>query len=125
EVFALGEAVASPYPVGFRSAMCDLTLSLRARPGGGYDAEFEYATALFDPATVTPLAADLLGLLDAAAADPHRALPLGGTAGLAGGELAPVASIPELFAAAVSAAPDAVAVVDATASERPLEFQQR
>ncbi|WP_019925416.1 non-ribosomal peptide synthetase [Nocardia sp. BMG111209] len=49
----------------------DLACRLTERPDGGVDGRFEYATQLFDAATVVELAADYTGLLAAAAAVPE------------------------------------------------------
>ncbi|WP_327000780.1 amino acid adenylation domain-containing protein [Dactylosporangium sp. NBC_01737] len=56
-----------------RTAKFDLTLTLTALPGaGGYRAELEYATALFDRATAERMAGHLATLAAAVAHDPDR-----------------------------------------------------
>ncbi|MFC9930560.1 amino acid adenylation domain-containing protein, partial [Streptomyces sp. NPDC127190] len=111
------------------TARVDLTFSLaeQYRPDGGPDGlagAVEYATDLFDPATVELLFARWARLLRAAVADPDR--PISRIDILSGEErhrvLAefndtavelPEAALPELFARQVRATPDAVAVVAA------------
>ncbi|MGW1241725.1 non-ribosomal peptide synthase/polyketide synthase [Streptomyces bobili] len=105
----------------------DLTFSLaeRFRPDGGPDGmvgAVEYATDLFDPATVELLFARWARLLRAAVADPGR--PLSRIDIMSGEERRrllsestgaavdlPEAALPELFARQVRTTPDAVAVV--------------
>ncbi|WP_230091984.1 amino acid adenylation domain-containing protein [Streptomyces olivaceus] len=105
----------------------DLTFSLaeQFRADGGPDGlvgAVEYATDLFDPATVELLFARFARLLRAAVADPVR--PIGRIDVLTDGELGrllsassgaavelPGEALPELFARRVRATPDAVAVV--------------
>ncbi|MFH9810491.1 amino acid adenylation domain-containing protein [Streptomyces olivaceus] len=105
----------------------DLTFSLaeQFRADGGPDGlvgAVEYATDLFDPATVELLFARFARLLRAAVADPAR--PIGRIDVLTDGELGrllaassgaavelPGEALPELFARRVRATPDAVAVV--------------
>ncbi|MFD7877929.1 amino acid adenylation domain-containing protein, partial [Streptomyces sp. NPDC059766] len=105
----------------------DLTFSLaeQFRPDGGPDGlvgAVEYATDLFEPATVELLFDRWARLLRAAAADPGR--PIGGIDIMSGEErrrllsdstgaafALPEAALPELFARQVCATPDAVAVV--------------
>ncbi|WP_354644170.1 amino acid adenylation domain-containing protein [Kitasatospora camelliae] len=69
---ALGTLEVRPFPVAAAPALTDLSLVLRARPGGDWQGEFEYATALFDAATVARMADHLVRLLDALAAEPDR-----------------------------------------------------
>ncbi|CAB4873911.1 unannotated protein [freshwater metagenome] len=103
-------------------AKFDLSLTLTARPGGssgGFDAEFTYATALFDESTVASYAARFTHLLDGALADPDRAVGdidllapeefdrlthVHGDGVVAGGTMA------EIFAAGVAVDRSAVAV---------------
>ncbi|MER5600610.1 non-ribosomal peptide synthase/polyketide synthase [Streptomyces sp. NPDC002265] len=105
----------------------DLTFSLaeQFRPDGGPDGlvgAVEYATDLFEPATVELLFERWARLLRAAAADPGR--PISGIDIMSGQErrrllsdstgaafALPEAALPELFARQVRATPDAVAVV--------------
>ncbi|MEV8097872.1 amino acid adenylation domain-containing protein [Kitasatospora sp. NPDC085879] len=69
---ALGPLGVRPFRVADAPALTDLSLVLRARQGGGWQGEFEYATALFDAATVERMADHLVRLLDALAAAPDR-----------------------------------------------------
>ncbi|HEU4412630.1 MAG TPA: amino acid adenylation domain-containing protein, partial [Polyangiaceae bacterium] len=76
----------TPLTVEARAAKFDLTLSLVETPGG-LEGSLEYATDLFDAATVERMAGHLGALLAAAAADPDRrldALPLEPAAGAEG-----------------------------------------
>ena len=109
------------------SAKFDLSLSLaeqRATDGtpAGITGVVEYATDLFDRASVEAMAARLIRLLEAAVADPERAI--GSLDILAADErrtilhdwndtarAVPSATLPELFAAQVATTPDAIAVV--------------
>ncbi|HKH43314.1 MAG TPA: amino acid adenylation domain-containing protein, partial [Thermoanaerobaculia bacterium] len=59
-----------PVKVAGTTAKVDLTLSFAERDGGALAGTIEYATALFDAATVDRLGAQLSRLLAAAAADP-------------------------------------------------------
>jgi non-ribosomal peptide synthetase component F len=115
----------APVPTG--TAKFDLSLSLRERRGvdgdsEGIDGVVEYASDLFDPATVEAIVARWVQLLEVAVADPdwpisridilitqeralllvdynHTAAPI------------PATSLPVLFEAQVTATPQAVAVV--------------
>ncbi|MFJ9852283.1 non-ribosomal peptide synthase/polyketide synthase [Streptomyces sp. NPDC101150] len=109
------------------TARVDLTFSLaeQYRPDGTLDGmvgAVEYATDLFDPATVELLFARWVRLLRAVVADPER--PIGRIDIMSGEERhrllsefndtaaeLPEAALPELFARQVRATPDAVAVV--------------
>ena len=114
-------------PVATASAKFDLSLSLgeqRAPDGtpAGIDGVLEYATDLFDRASVEALAGRLVRLLEAAVAEPDRAI---GSLDILSPEERhtilrewndtahpiPSATLPELFAAQVAKTPDAVAVV--------------
>uniref|UniRef100_UPI0021E14437 non-ribosomal peptide synthetase n=1 Tax=Streptomyces sp. LS1784 TaxID=2851533 RepID=UPI0021E14437 len=113
------------------TARVDLTVSLAEQYGpdgvpAGVLGAVEYATDLFDPATVELLFARWVRLLRAAAAEPDR--PIGRLDLLSGEERRellvgfnrtdaelPEAGLPELFARRVAATPDAVAVVAGTA----------
>ncbi|MFL6129406.1 MAG: amino acid adenylation domain-containing protein [Mycobacteriales bacterium] len=113
----------SPEPVAVRTARFDLALALVERPAaGGLTGVLEYASDLFDPSTVQRLAARLVRLLAAAAADPDR--PIGRLDLLDererrqllgewsdGGAARPARTVPELFAAQVAARPSAPALV--------------
>ncbi len=114
-------------PVASRSAQFDLSVSLGERHAAdgspaGIDGVIEYATDLFDRASVEALAGRLVRLLEAAAADPER--PIGALDILSPDErrtilrdwnatarAIPAASLPELVAAQAARRPDAVAVV--------------
>ncbi|HEY4747585.1 MAG TPA: AMP-binding protein, partial [Steroidobacteraceae bacterium] len=114
-------------PVAITSAKFDLSVDLveqRAADGApqGLNGVIEYASDLFDRATVEVLAARLVRLLDAAVAAPDVAI--GRLDILSAAErdtllrgwndtacAVPAASLPELFAAQVARSPDAIAVV--------------
>ncbi|GAA2097652.1 hypothetical protein GCM10009759_27950 [Kitasatospora saccharophila] len=114
-----------PLPVDLGASKFDLSFTFAADPGaeGGLLATVDYATALFDAATVAALAQRLVRLLRAVTADPG--LPLHAYQVLAPEERArlehwgtgpdadlPGPSFPELFAAQVRRTPDAPAVRD-------------
>ncbi|MBC3840035.1 hypothetical protein GXW82_07040 [Streptacidiphilus sp. 4-A2] len=113
----------------------DLTFAFSEDPGeGGLTAGIEYATALFDAATVEAFAGRLTRLLEAVVADPRpplRAYDLLSTderVRLAewgeGARLSadlPAAGLPQLFAAQVAAHPDAVAV---SGDGEPLSYRE-
>ena len=114
-------------PVASRSAQFDLSVSLGERHAAdgspaGIDGVIEYATDLFERASVEALAGRLVRLLEAAAADPER--PIGALDILGADERRTLlrdwnataraiaaASLPELVAAQAARTPDAVAVV--------------
>ncbi|MFC5667734.1 amino acid adenylation domain-containing protein [Kitasatospora misakiensis] len=118
-----------------RVAKTDLTLYVRGDSDGTWSGAFEYAAALFEPATVERLAAQFLRLLETFAADP--ATTLGGAELLSGaerelllgdwgtGERAdwPAGTTLDLIEARAAATPDAVAVVagDVQLSYRELD----
>ncbi len=118
---------ASAEPVATASAKFDLSVSLgeqRAADGSpaGIGGVIEYATDLFDRQSVEALGARLVRLLEAAVAEPERAI---GRLDILSPEerhtilrtwndtAHPIAAttLPELFAAQVAKTPDAVAVV--------------
>ncbi|HZU40905.1 MAG TPA: amino acid adenylation domain-containing protein [Solirubrobacteraceae bacterium] len=112
-----------PIP-GWQWARFDLSIVVRDRPDGALYAHLEYATDLFDAATIERLVGHLLTLLEAAAADPSR--PLSHLPLMTEPERALVleawndTSVPydrrclhELFAEQAAARPEAVAVVAA------------
>ena len=114
-------------PVTTSTAKFDLSVSLgeqRASDGSpaGIHGVLEYATDLFDRASMEALAGRLIRLLEAVIADPDRAI--GSLEILSPDErhtilhgwndtarAIPSATVPELFAAQVARTPDAVAVV--------------
>ena len=114
-------------PVASASAKFDLSVSLAEQRGAngapaGIAGSLEYATDLFERASVEAMAARLIRLLEAAVADADQ--PIGTLDVLAPEErrtilrdwndtarAVPSATLPELFAAQVAKAPDATAVV--------------
>ncbi|GHJ48851.1 hypothetical protein Cs7R123_61930 [Catellatospora sp. TT07R-123] len=117
-------------------AKTDLTLFMWRREDGSLDAAFEYATSLFDEATVQALADRFVRLLELAAADP--AAPLGGLDLLTEGErerllvsyndsFAPRtgASVLDLFEAQAATHPDRVAVATETGTVCYAELDAR
>ena len=130
--FELPGLQVSAFWVPTNTAKFDLSFSLSERRGSdggieGLDGEVEYATDLFDAATVEAIAARLVRLLEAVVEDPHQRLS--GIDLLTPAErhrllvevndtATPVATttLPELFEAQVAASPESVAVVfgDAT-----------
>ncbi|MFE6049723.1 amino acid adenylation domain-containing protein [Kitasatospora sp. NPDC056446] len=74
-VYEFAGATAEPHPLEHRIAKFDLTLGLTETQDGqglpaGITAEFEYATELFDRATVEAMSRSFLRLLEAVTADP-------------------------------------------------------
>ncbi len=121
EPFRLPGATAEEF--GFDPGIVKFELDVYAfESAGGLTIDVDYRRDLFEPDTVERLLGHLERLLEAAGADPARpvsALPLLAAAeterllawGNAAAPLAPVeASVPELFAAQVRRAPDAIAV---------------
>ncbi|MBK1787885.1 non-ribosomal peptide synthetase [Prauserella cavernicola] len=113
----------TPEPVPSRTSKFDVTVELTRAPDGGLDGVVEYATALFDSATIDRLVTHFLHLLDHAAASPGT--PVSRLALLDDTEAAallrtgtgPVRSrgehqLPELIAQRARHTPDAVAVRD-------------
>ncbi|MBO4207984.1 non-ribosomal peptide synthetase [Micromonospora echinofusca] len=108
--------------VGWEVAKYDLSLALATRPDGSLVGRLEYATALFDPATVRRMVGHYLRLLAGVVADPDT--PVGRLDLLTGperrrllvefsgpGEVHPVGTtLPGAFRARVQRDPDAVAV---------------
>jgi non-ribosomal peptide synthetase component F len=119
--------VAVVEPLDTASAKFDLSLSLTEQRGSdgqpaGIDGVLEYATDLFDRASVAALAGRLVRLLEAAVAEPERAI--GSLDILSAAERHTIlrewndtahpvssATLPQLFEAQVTRTPDAVAVV--------------
>ncbi|GAA3871758.1 amino acid adenylation domain-containing protein [Streptomyces sedi] len=123
-------------PVASPTAKFDLGLALAARPDGSLLGQLEYATALFDAATVRRLVGHYLRLLAGLAADPHApldALPMLGEEeerllrewSGAGERFPTERSLPEVFRARAAMAPDAVAVRCAGESLRYAELDAR
>ncbi|MDT8912922.1 non-ribosomal peptide synthetase [Amycolatopsis sp. PS_44_ISF1] len=130
----LGDAAMELVGSGPPVAKFDLTLSVEQHADGRLRCWFEYATGLFDRATVEGLAAHYLQVLASIAADPatrvdelevapsaERERLLTRWADPAGGRLAALdpagrhsLTVPQLFEQRVAATPDAVAVVHRT-----------
>ncbi|MEV7287859.1 amino acid adenylation domain-containing protein [Streptomyces sp. NPDC093252] len=117
--FALPGVDAEPFAGSGRVAKFDLDLQLREGADGALGGHLEYATALFDRATVERLRGHLLRLLDSVAADPGA--PLSALEILDAPELALVTGpaprpvrvtrrVHERFAEQAARTPDAVAV---------------
>ncbi|HWH64440.1 MAG TPA: condensation domain-containing protein, partial [Gaiellales bacterium] len=125
--FTLPGLAVTPQPIATASAKFDLSVGLTERrlsdgTPGGIDGVLEYASDLFDEATVETLGRRLIRLLEAAVAD--AAQPLGRLPILETAErdtilrawndttqpVAP-ATLPALFAAQAARTPDAIAVV--------------
>ncbi|MGA7427164.1 MAG: amino acid adenylation domain-containing protein, partial [Rhodoplanes sp.] len=131
----------SAEPVATRSAQFDLSVSLGERRGtdgspAGLEGVIEYATDLFDRASVETLAGRLVRLLEGAVADPGRAISALEILSAAERRVLlhdwndtaralPPANLPELFAAQAERTPDAIAVVgeDQTLSYGELEVR--
>ncbi|MFJ3090868.1 amino acid adenylation domain-containing protein [Streptomyces sp. NPDC086838] len=120
DAFALAGVSAEPYLGTGSVAKTDLDLQLTEGADGSLTGRFEYATALFDRATVERMADHLLRLLETVTADPAVRLSTASLLGederalLAGGPevVAPVAHrVHEVFEARAARTPDAVAVV--------------
>src|SRR5262245_18330260 len=119
-------------PVDTADAKVDLSISWTEQRGAdgrpvGIDGVLEYATDLFDRSSIEALAARFVRLLEAAVADPDRAI--GRLDILTAGErdtllrewndtarAIPSATLPEVFAAQAARSPDAIAVVFEQAS---------
>jgi amino acid adenylation domain-containing protein len=72
--FTLPGLQVRPFETRARSATFDLSLTLLERADGAYEGDVEYATALFDEATIAEFAGCLLRLLETVAADPRTPL---------------------------------------------------
>ncbi|MEU5993623.1 amino acid adenylation domain-containing protein [Spirillospora sp. NPDC047418] len=110
------------YQQSWHVAKTDVTLFMRRRPDGSMVGAFEYATALFDAATVERLARHFVRLLDAVTTDPdagvddvdfltadERELLVSGWNRTSA--VVPPVSVCGLFEEQVSRTPDATAVV--------------
>ncbi|MGH3761754.1 amino acid adenylation domain-containing protein, partial [Actinophytocola sp.] len=117
-------AAAQPLPLPRRTAKFDLTLDLVRRPDGSVTGEFEYATDVYDHATVDRFAGRFLTLLASVADSPDR--PVSDLPVLTDGETwdlavfargpesgASIALLHELVEAVTRTRPDATAVVGA------------
>ncbi|QNM96267.1 non-ribosomal peptide synthetase [Chitinimonas koreensis] len=118
--------VAGRHPASVRHAAFDLKLEIHdgggdGRSGDGLALSYEYATALFDAATIERLAGHFRTLLEAIAADPHAtvgALPLLDAAERSrmldgwndNAAARPSCCIHELFEAQAARSPEAIAV---------------
>ena len=139
--FALSGLQASDHPVHTQSAKFDLSLDLvEWRAGDGtpmaITGQVEYATDLFDRATIEALAARLVRLLEAVVGDPERAI--GRLDILSADERdtllrewndtahpVPPATVPELFGAQVTRSPAATALVCGDACLTYAELEAR
>ena len=122
-----GGLTAAVEAVDTASAKVDISISLTERRGadgqpGGMDGVLEYATDLFDRPSMEVLAARFVRLLEAAVADPDRAIGRLDILTAAErstilrewndtGRTIPSTTLPELFAAQAARSPDAIAVV--------------
>ncbi|GAA4975801.1 amino acid adenylation domain-containing protein [Actinoplanes utahensis] len=115
------------------AAMTDLSLAMRPNPDGSWTGELEYATALFDPATVDRIGERLVRLIAAVATRPDA--ELAGIDLLTGRERAALGAsepytddprtVPELFAAHVARTPDAIAVTGSAGTMTYRELDER
>ena len=114
---------AEPVFVETGTSKFDLTFDLAETDGGAIRGRIEYATDLFDHATVDGFARRLTALLESVARRPDArlsqldVLTADDRAALAAAETGPVVAedpvtIPELFSRQVAATPDALALVD-------------
>ncbi|MFI5527230.1 amino acid adenylation domain-containing protein [Kitasatospora sp. NPDC051853] len=128
---SLGGAAIEPLRAGLTVAKFDLTVTVKERPDGRLHCWFEYATALFDRATVERMARHYLTLLGGIAAAPGRRVaeldllgeaelrtvltewpdPEGGRTALLDPAEEHGLCVPELFARQAARTPEAVAVV--------------
>ncbi len=125
--FAVNGIAASPEDVSTGTAKFDLSVSLSEERGAdglpaGIVGGIEYATDLFDAASIERLASRFVRVLEAAVAHPERALSSVDILGAderatilgewnATAHALPASTLPELFAAQVARSPDAVAVI--------------
>ncbi|HEY8056493.1 MAG TPA: condensation domain-containing protein, partial [Terriglobales bacterium] len=122
--FAVNGIAASPEDVSTGTAKFDLSVSLSEERGAdglpaGIVGGIEYATDLFDAASIERLASRFVRVLEAAVAHPERALSSVDILGAderatilgewnATAHALPASTLPELFAAQVARSPDAV-----------------
>ncbi len=125
--FAVNGIAASPEDVSTGTAKFDLSVSLSEERGAdglpaGIVGGIEYATDLFDAASIERLASRFVRVLEAAVAHPERALSSVDILGAderatilgewnATAHALPASTLPELFAAQVARSPDAIAVI--------------
>jgi amino acid adenylation domain-containing protein len=137
---ALPGLTVEPAEVAFASARFDLSFGLTERVGqdgtpGGVAGEIQYATDLFDEATVGRLARRFVQVLEQAVAEPDTRV--GGFDALLPGErdrvltewndsARPVPEVgwAELFQAQVERTPDAVALISPDEDEGPLTYRE-
>ncbi|MDG4786446.1 amino acid adenylation domain-containing protein [Micromonospora sp. WMMD1102] len=121
--YAMPGLAVSPLDALSQVSRFDLTLQVQEAADGGLRAHLEYATALFDRATVRRLGGHLVRLLQAAVAEPGRALSAvdlldeaerAEVTGVANpfriDAVPPTLTVHQVFEQRVAAAPDAVAV---------------
>nr|HRD12997.1 AMP-binding protein [Mycobacterium sp.] len=125
----LGDVQVTPLEADTHTARWDLTFNLAERfsdvgEPAGIGGAVEFRTDVFDAATIETLIARLRRVLEEMAADPHRRLSgvdvldasehaqldVWGNRAVLSGPAAGLASIPEVFAAQVARAPEAVAM---------------
>ncbi|MFG1810664.1 amino acid adenylation domain-containing protein [Streptomyces sp. NPDC049040] len=116
---------AEPFPLGWHSARCDLSLDLYEQPDGSMVASLIHSTDLFDRGTARAMADRFVHLLGSVVATPEK--PVGALELLPPAERAlldswngPAAEVPDLtlvglVIASAEADPDAIAVVAGTA----------
>ncbi|MET7774058.1 amino acid adenylation domain-containing protein, partial [Nocardia sp. NPDC005366] len=125
--FELPDIGVEPIDPGIAQAKTDLTVLVTERIDGarnaGIDGEIIYAEEIFTASTARSLAARFVRILEAVIADPARAvgdislLSAEESARLVpahGGPAGPARLYPDLLAASVAAAPDAIALIGAT-----------
>ncbi|MDB5102105.1 MAG: type polyketide synthase, partial [Cyanobacteria bacterium RYN_339] len=105
----MGELQLTALEPPVETAKFDLTLTAWEEDGG-FNASFEYATDLFDPATIEALAAAYVAILAADPDQPSSRLPLGRPAPPAEAALPPARPLPAAFLAHAAAQPDAIAL---------------
>ncbi|BDT95642.1 hypothetical protein IFM12275_56180 [Nocardia sputorum] len=120
-----------------RTAKFDLHLSVAEAPDGALTASFEYATDLFDPATVASYALRLRRVLEAVVADPQVSLEAIDVLGsgeralvlharnATGYPVDPEATLVSLFEAQAARTPDAIALTFEGESLTYAEFARR
>jgi amino acid adenylation domain-containing protein len=113
-------AVAGMSEIPWPTASFEVTVSLAEREDGSLHGLVEYATDLFESATIERLIGEYVSLLESVAAHPDvPAVRLGAEAS----EQAPPAAggVPEAFAAQVARSPDSVAI---TQADRALSYAE-